>query len=1085
MKFTSIIILIFVSSFLTNFSLMHCYSQSISDIGLENSLMYPVKSIAASPGGASLGLYNDNQVDLFTGKANISIPIYNLETGHYSLPISLSYNTGGFRVNEIASWIGLGWQLNAGGMITREVKGIPDEILYNGYHSNSGDILYNELIDGVLPYDDTDEFVSLLNVATGVMDGEPDIYNFTVGDLSGKFIFDKEGNIHLIGEHKNKIKITSTRDNITNPNYNSIKEFIITDDNGIKYYFGNNYTEKYRNSYSFIYYNTYDNYNNLINNYDYTKYYGGKFSRAWDNENLFYYISWYIYKIEFPDNIDGITFDYVSENNSFYSSTSETKYIGQRYSIAGDPINIDPSKPFCVKRINNYMVTNSQRLVKISYKDLSIDFIPEQFIREDINDPILNVRIGQAKALDSIKIYDNMGNNQVWKFQHSYFRPSATGEYSTYFKRLCLDKLSCGDQEWSFEYNSGNLPDRNSPDVDFWGFYKINTDPNAPAHMATPKIYLYTSDKDNAIYKSMYSIYPRSNYPGVEYILPGRSRTPSLAETKTYVLNKITFPTKGYKTFEYELNSFMLDNVKRVGPGLRILSITTSSGNSSPDIVENYIYEDENSNSYGLITDLPDFAYRNIDALEHGYANLFIDQTEKEDAKTNRINFSFNSIATVKGGYVGYTHVKKVIPGNGSTEYKFDYQPSYLTPGFEPFTRSTTRLESAWDELNYVPGYSPDYYFFNQQVRDRYPYFTPPDCGWNIGNLTEVIDRNSQGNIIKCQVNNYSAVENPNESDIYYVQANLYNYEKATLIVYYLKNSTDPPCDLSYSLGCYPYDVSLNDIIWGVNHYNTGYKRLNSTVSTTYDINGNNPISVTTEYKYDNSNFKYSTSIESSDSKGNMKKQNFYYPQDYTTSIPYIQGLVNNHILNKPLDSREYSNNRLINGTQIIYNSFGQATDYLNFESNVSDIPFNTGHPNTFSHKQSAIFDNDKKVLNEIQSDNDIPTSYLWGYHYSLPIAKIQNATFSSVITALNVSYDLLQSKSESELIIIFNNLRAALPNALITSYTYSPLLGKTTETDINGKTTYYKYDSNSRLKTIEDQDNKITNQFEYHYKEQ
>src|SRR5690554_2046745 len=62
-----------------------------------------------------------DMVDLATGDFNYNIPI--MDVGGY--PINLSYNSG-VTMDQEASWVGLGWNLNVG-QINREVRGIPDD----------------------------------------------------------------------------------------------------------------------------------------------------------------------------------------------------------------------------------------------------------------------------------------------------------------------------------------------------------------------------------------------------------------------------------------------------------------------------------------------------------------------------------------------------------------------------------------------------------------------------------------------------------------------------------------------------------------------------------------------------------------------------------------------------------------------------------------------------------------------------------------------------------------------------------------------------------------------------------------------
>ena len=67
---------------------------------------------------------NDNMVDLFSGDLSYNIPL--MDVGGY--PIALGYNSG-ITMDQEASWVGLGWNINPG-TITRNLRGLPDD--FNG-----------------------------------------------------------------------------------------------------------------------------------------------------------------------------------------------------------------------------------------------------------------------------------------------------------------------------------------------------------------------------------------------------------------------------------------------------------------------------------------------------------------------------------------------------------------------------------------------------------------------------------------------------------------------------------------------------------------------------------------------------------------------------------------------------------------------------------------------------------------------------------------------------------------------------------------------------------------------------------------
>ncbi|MES1250179.1 MAG: hypothetical protein ABUL46_05810, partial [Chitinophaga rupis] len=89
----------------------------------------------ATPNAASLGLYGQITVDYYTGLPNINIPVYEFKSRNNSVPMGLSYHAAGVRPSDHSSWVGLGWSLQAGGLITRIQNDLPDELVDYTYGS--------------------------------------------------------------------------------------------------------------------------------------------------------------------------------------------------------------------------------------------------------------------------------------------------------------------------------------------------------------------------------------------------------------------------------------------------------------------------------------------------------------------------------------------------------------------------------------------------------------------------------------------------------------------------------------------------------------------------------------------------------------------------------------------------------------------------------------------------------------------------------------------------------------------------------------------------------------------------------------
>lgn len=162
----------------------------------------------ASPDASAFTRYGQVPVSMYTGVPQISIPLYTVVEGEIEVPISISYHASGIKVEDKASSIGLGWSLNAGGMITREVRGIPDEDM-GGFRDKFTRDSINEIIKNYLPlyqkqslldepllgmdFTDAQSAFIFHAVNSQEYDTESDIYNFSLTNASGKFYIQNDG----------------------------------------------------------------------------------------------------------------------------------------------------------------------------------------------------------------------------------------------------------------------------------------------------------------------------------------------------------------------------------------------------------------------------------------------------------------------------------------------------------------------------------------------------------------------------------------------------------------------------------------------------------------------------------------------------------------------------------------------------------------------------------------------------------------------------------------------------------------------------------------------------------------------------
>ena len=189
-------------------------------------------------------------VDQYTGTAQVNIPVCNLASRDLNIPISISYaGARGIRVQDYAGSVGLGWALNAGGGISRVVRCFPDEFP-QGYLGNgtlpSGAIgtggQWGKVVAGNLG-SSTALTAAQYTAITGLngtsisaptADGEPDLFYVRTPFFSFQFSFDENGNPVF----SNNTGMQIITKNFINSSSYSNSSFEVIDPGGNQYYFG-------------------------------------------------------------------------------------------------------------------------------------------------------------------------------------------------------------------------------------------------------------------------------------------------------------------------------------------------------------------------------------------------------------------------------------------------------------------------------------------------------------------------------------------------------------------------------------------------------------------------------------------------------------------------------------------------------------------------------------------------------------------------------------------------------------------------------------------------------------------------------
>jgi len=528
--------------------------------------------IPQTPTTAALFKYIESPVSYYNGTTSTGIAIYEINLGSFKFPISLNYHSGGIKVNEESTWVGLGWTLNASGIISENVIGkrdaseeprMADYMKYNiipnrpnGANGQPMNVIergvcfpdYNGVVRNFKYTNEANNYISYLASA----DRQYDLYMYNFNGYSGKLINPKLNYYvdRFVSLDNNNINFTLSGATFDVGNFK-----VITPD-GTIYRFNDLETTS-----------SYDRTGTPI--FSYTR---------------------HLTSITTTQG-EVISFKYKSTTSTLLPSASQAYYSSLKQVSLNTGVTYDPP-PYPVwndsKTIANTATVQSLYLDEISWDNGKIKFISDD-VRDDVT--------GGYK-LNRIEVY-NSASQMIKKvvFTYDYFvGDTKYGDYFTdgyfihpYFsqyslikeaarqKRLKLLSVKINDTPpYIFEYSSGVLPYKTAFARDMWDYFNgvdFNqiTIPNSTAQYRKYSLlpYLQNLGYYDATVSSVLGA-----FPGV----PFGQRQPNETAMQAGTLNKIIYPTGGYTVFEYEANRFTSPD--GVLNNIGILGVTAIDGNN-------------------------------------------------------------------------------------------------------------------------------------------------------------------------------------------------------------------------------------------------------------------------------------------------------------------------------------------------------------------------------------------------------------------------------------------------------------------------------------------------------------------------
>ncbi len=1000
------------------------FSQGATNINPK--IGYVNVNIPRTPESAGFEKYGNTQVSEFTGTTNIGIPIYTLKSRFLESPVTLSYQSNPVRVNQESSWVGLGFDLNAGGRISVETRGGVDFSSQTYFLAGEGtritgmgqifSRLGNPGENAVFtpatfcPPNSSCSDPNFYNgMAISDMTqygvGEPDIFRANFLGHSITFFIDKiSRDIKFIGE-KSSFSILPNID----PSHN-IVSWAIRDNDGITYLFEQ--TESTTST--------------LL---------GSAVVPATTTS------AWLLTKMTHPSG------DYIRYIYSNFGPSVPAFSMNSNIDYAFNSPNLTVSSEIH----QNVFINNPYYLTRMETSTVALDFILAT--RTDLYG-------SGSRKLSQITVTDKITNSvkKTASFTYSYFQapinPSSrgylnsldlglqpslnmnnAGYLATSSLRLRLDEVAIGNETavsqapYKFYYN-GAVVDKYSLSQDHWGYFN-GVDNSSNGYRFTHLIPQSFFGSPLSANSQILSAVGSQNL--------GFSRDCNGTLMQAMMLYEIVYPTGGKSVFTYEPHqSTMSPTIPVTGGGLRVKTIKNYVGGDLTGTTEysysggKYMgtikyYTTDNfltacGNGISGHARLTSSGELNANDILVGYSQISVTQKDNLDQSIGYLVKTFD-ITTASSNY----------SNNGSG---IDIAPPYFSPN-----ETNPPYSSPWIPSNYASFLDISYKLL------------PPTPSANLeGKLKTEKYYDNTNNLLKTV-------------EYFYHLANYSNNFYSVRAIQNREGGFDISCPGNPSYGASTAMRAVNLFVSPAKTFNV---QLYSKVETNF-ANGNSLIT-TTNFTYDSYNQLKTAQVNTSD--GKSKIVTYSHPYDNLQTYYFLMSA---HIYSTVISTTEAHNT--ITDKFVKYNFFNPSSGVFvpqSIEMQIAGNPLETRE----LYNAYDVYGN----LLEKQKPSGIKEVYLWGYDKQFPVASVKSANSYSTVSGLVDPLVLDAPASDAALRLELNKIRTGLPNAIVTTYTYDRIYGITSETDARGRTSYYSYDGMGKLSVIYDNEGNILKKICYNY---